>query len=452
MKAKSSAVLAAWSCAFALTAGAQEIPVVLFPFREATIASALDAELKAYHYKLGEPFTNGAVIAELDDSRYAVAGRRLLEHRDFTARIAKEQKELRAKDFASEMELRKAEYDARIAVVDYEEAELNLRRCRLVAPFNGKLAELLTQQYETVKPGQPLFRIIEDDRLLALANLPIGSVVVGDELEIAPEAGDAVLGRVYEVAPQADNRTGTVRVRVLIENAAGRLTAGMTGVVRLKEKPIAKVEASESETVDPELKKAREEAKAAREFFGQQSPEGQLDLRSPGMPFAAVSDAFSGVSPFVVVVDGVADWQAIASTNRPASWRGREEKFVRRSDGKTEVHAEPPLAITGIGFDRGVLAYCLHRYPRVVSLQSVKRVGELTAGIYDPDGKRLAHVEPRQVELPGAGGTVTNVLWFAPAEYLAACATGRPLKLIVRVESDVRSLDIPAEGGENGGR
>ena len=101
------------------------------------------------------------------------------------------------------------------------------------APFAGKLAEIRTQEYETVRPGQPLFRIIDDNRLLAVMNVPLNDVAlttVGNPVVVSVSGTDRkAKGTVYEVAPQADHRTGTVRIRVLIDNGDGKLRAGMTG-------------------------------------------------------------------------------------------------------------------------------------------------------------------------------------------------------------------------------
>jgi len=224
----------------ALAACAGETPVVLFPFREATASAQVESTLKPLRLKIGERFKAGGLIAELDDAKYAIEFARAKEQRDFAARTAKEKQELKAKEFASEFDARKADYEAKLAETAFQEAELNLNRCKVHAPFDGRIAELLTHEYETVKPGQALFRIIEDHRLLAVANVTIGSLKVGDRVRISfaasaegAKAETSVGATVYDVAPQADNRTGTVRIRALVENGKGTLVAGMTGRMQM---------------------------------------------------------------------------------------------------------------------------------------------------------------------------------------------------------------------------
>lgn len=218
---------------FAAPAYGEAVKAVLFPFREAVIAARAESTLLPYRFKLGEPFKAGEVLTALDDSRYALEVRRATEQADFARTVFEDKKQLRAKNFTSDHELKKAEFDLSVAESSLADAKLNLSYCTVKAPFAGKLAEIRTQEYETVRPGQPLFRIIDDNRLLAVMNVPLNDVAltaVGNPVTIAVEGGNlAAKGRIYEVAPQADHRTGTVRIRVLIDNGDGKLRAGMTG-------------------------------------------------------------------------------------------------------------------------------------------------------------------------------------------------------------------------------
>ena len=218
---------------FAAPAYGEAVKAVLFPFREAVIAARAESTLLPYRFKLGEPFKAGEVLTALDDSRYALEVRRATEQADFARAVFEDKKQLRAKNFTSDYELKKAEFDLSVAESSLADAKLNLSYCTVKAPFAGKLAEIRTQEYETVRPGQPLFRIIDDNRLLAVMNVPLNDVAlttVGNPVVVSVSGTDRkAKGTVYEVAPQADHRTGTVRIRVLIDNGDGKLRAGMTG-------------------------------------------------------------------------------------------------------------------------------------------------------------------------------------------------------------------------------
>lgn len=218
-----------------LTVGAvprESVKTVLFPFREAVIAARADSTLLPYRFKLGEAFGEGDVLVTLDDSRYAIEAKRAAEQFEFARATFEDKKQLREKNFTSDYELKKAAFDRQIAENDLAGAKLNLSYCTVRAPFAGKIVEIQTREYETVRPGQPLFRIIDDNRLLAVMNVPQNDAVlttVGSPVVISVSDGRTAKGTVYEVTPQADHRTGTVRIRVLIDNGDGKLRAGMTG-------------------------------------------------------------------------------------------------------------------------------------------------------------------------------------------------------------------------------
>ena len=138
---------------FAAPAYGEAVKAVLFPFREAVIAARAESTLLPYRFKLGEPFKAGEVLTALDDSRYALEVRRATEQADFARAVFEDKKQLRAKNFTSDYELKKAEFDLSVAESSLADAKLNLSYCIVKAPFAGKLAEIRTQEYETVRPG-----------------------------------------------------------------------------------------------------------------------------------------------------------------------------------------------------------------------------------------------------------------------------------------------------------
>lgn len=220
---------------FALTAASLErapVKAVLFPFREATLSARAESELEPYRFRLGEPFPAGSVLVTLDASRYRIDAARATEQLNFAKAAYEDKKQLREKNFTSDYELKKAEFDYRMAESALAEAKLNLSYCTVKSPFAGKIVEILTREHETVRAGQALCRIIDDNQLLAVMNVPMTDkalTTVGNKVSIALPDGRTATGIIHEVTPQADHRTGTVRIRVLIDNRSGAFKAGMTG-------------------------------------------------------------------------------------------------------------------------------------------------------------------------------------------------------------------------------
>ena len=208
------------------------VKAVLFPFREATLSARAESELEPYRFRLGEPFPAESVLVTLDASRYRIEVGRATEQLNFAKAAYEDKKQLREKNFTSDYELKKAEFDYRMAETALAEANLNLSYCTIKSPFAGKIVEILTREHETVRAGQALCRIIDDNQLLAVMNVPMEEkalTAVGENVSIVFPGGQIAAGRIHEVTPQADHRTGTVRIRVLIDNRSGIFKAGMTG-------------------------------------------------------------------------------------------------------------------------------------------------------------------------------------------------------------------------------
>ena len=210
----------------------EKIKAVLFPFREAVISSRVDSRTGKYCFRLGESFPADAVLVELDKENYDIKLKLANNQLEFAKASFLDKQELRKRNFTSDFELKKAEYEFRTAESNLAVARLNYSYCSIRAPFAGKIVEFITREYETVRAGQQLFRIIDDNFLLAVANIPLEKVQkVGSTKTFLLQNGMKVQGKIYEITPQADHRTGTVRVRILIDNRAGKLNAGMTGVL-----------------------------------------------------------------------------------------------------------------------------------------------------------------------------------------------------------------------------
>ena len=233
-------------CSAAAMSGAERpVKAVLFPKREATVVSQIEGTVKKYFFRVGERFKSGVCIMQMDDTPYRIELDRVTarkEEIDVQLKLAKEtylsQKKLFEQDFQSKLELqrREAEYQAlsarsTIANADCEEARLRVSYCRKDAPFDGRIEQMLCREHETVRAGQPLFRIIDDRELLAVMNIPLSELKpVGAELKFSFDgSGKVIRGKVYEISPQADHRSGTIEIKALIRNMDGKLTSGMTG-------------------------------------------------------------------------------------------------------------------------------------------------------------------------------------------------------------------------------
>ena len=225
------------------------VKVVRFPFRGAILSTQIDGVVVKYNFRGGERFKKSDVLLKLDDKKYnndLQRMRSLMKEAELNANYTRQKwednKRLFKEDLQSEIEVIKSELDAKVgaeryqtAQINYADALLQLAFCTIKAPFDGTVEKLLTREFETVRNGQPLISIIDDNQLLAVMNLPtveLPKIKIGIPVTFkVHENGRVVTGSVFEIAGRADHRSETIEIKVLIDNAEHHFSAGMSGTL-----------------------------------------------------------------------------------------------------------------------------------------------------------------------------------------------------------------------------
>lgn len=162
----------------------------------------------------------------------------------------------------SPQELERARLSLEAAKIDYETAKLNqeqeviqvdrviarVDRYRILAPFDGEVDTVFMDNGQSVTDNDKVLRVVEIDPLeidvappiaVTLADPATGrdAVRVGQPAWVLmelPGEPRVHVGKVTEVSPVADPRSGTRRVRVEVANPEG-IVAGLTAWVRFTE-------------------------------------------------------------------------------------------------------------------------------------------------------------------------------------------------------------------------
>jgi Cu(I)/Ag(I) efflux system membrane fusion protein len=106
------------------------------------------------------------------------------------------------------------------------------------APKDGVVTELMVREGAMITPDMTALVLASSDRMWVIADIPEGlaeSVRVGATamLRFAAMPGESYTAPVREILPEFGEMTRTLRARLEVPNAAGRLKAGMLARVRL---------------------------------------------------------------------------------------------------------------------------------------------------------------------------------------------------------------------------
>lgn len=112
------------------------------------------------------------------------------------------------------------------------------RTLTLFAPVSGVVTVKLVQQGQAVMAGQQLYTIADLSSVWVDVQLREGDassvrVGTGADIEVTGQPREALKGRVTFIYPTLDSASRSVRARVVVANAEGRLKPGMYATVRL---------------------------------------------------------------------------------------------------------------------------------------------------------------------------------------------------------------------------
>lgn len=215
----------------------QEIRAQLMPRRYTTIAAEIAAKINQLPILEGGPFRAGETLVSFDCSLQLAQYQKAEAEVDSAEQTFKSNQRLAELNSVGLLELElsrsglakaKAELQANKAVVD---------KCKVVAPFAGRVAEQKAREQQFVQLGQPLLDII-DDSVLELEFLVPSSwlswIRVGGGFQVQiDETRKTYPARFTRLGARVDPVSQSIKVVAAINGKFPELMAGMSGRVQV---------------------------------------------------------------------------------------------------------------------------------------------------------------------------------------------------------------------------
>lgn len=227
------------------------------PFRSIELSSDEAGAIAKLAVEEGDLIEAGGTVARLDDrvqelqvqiaeelaqtTSQLIAANQLLEKRK---EISRRLGELQQRGHASQSEIIRAEMELSIAEakvlaakeekavreIELRRAEVQLDRRTITSPFDGIVAKIHRREGEFLSPLHPeVATIIQVDKLLAsfaIMSNQLDQFSIDQEHTIRLENGSLIKGRVYRIGVETDSQSGTVEIKLLIENPNLKLRSG----------------------------------------------------------------------------------------------------------------------------------------------------------------------------------------------------------------------------------
>jgi membrane fusion protein (multidrug efflux system) len=189
----------------------------LEPEKKVDILAKISGEVARVLVEEGERVKTGDVLCRLDDEEQKVALEEARINRDMRKREMERFESMHAQDLISDKEYGDMKYQYDVAQNQYESALLRYRYTQIRAPFDGIVTERVVDPGENVAVGARLYVVADTEPLLLEMYLPeteIKTIATGQVVHINPDVDpdSNFQGRIVRIAPEVDQRTGTVKV------------------------------------------------------------------------------------------------------------------------------------------------------------------------------------------------------------------------------------------------
>jgi len=166
------------------------VPATTLSINDSRISAETSGRILEIPVLVGDQVKQGQLLARLDcrnnqarlqqaqatlnavTARNTLASRQI--ERTLSLRQARNVSEELLDQRASNLDTAKADHQAQQARVI--EAELEVQRCRVEAPFTGIIMQRLKAEGEWITPGQPVIQLLDSERLEISAQVPIDQI------------------------------------------------------------------------------------------------------------------------------------------------------------------------------------------------------------------------------------------------------------------------------------
>ena len=218
-----------------------EVRALLIPHRQATISSMVAARIQTIHVKDGDRFKKGDVLISFKCDVLVASLRSALARQKQYQITHDANLELRKDDAVSKLDVALSEARLEEGNANVALAWAQQQKCKVVAPYNGRVAKVAVNEHESVDIGSALIAILDDSRLEMTLHLPsswVTSVSKGMKFEVSvDETGKRYDASVVRISPEIDPTSRTFEVTARIVGKQGDLLAGMSGYAHFERTP-----------------------------------------------------------------------------------------------------------------------------------------------------------------------------------------------------------------------
>ena len=216
----------------------KEARALVVATEKVAISSEIAARVEKINFLMGESFDKGDVLITFDCKLYK-AQLEVIKADHKSAKIQlKNDKELLDMRSIGELQYQLSESALRKAEAELSIAKLNVERCNIVAPYDGKVMDVYTNVFTSIEQRQSLMDIVGDGLLEAEIVAPSNWLkwLKKDHPVkiIIDETGEILDAKIISLGAAVDAASQTIELKAQFNNKYESLIPGMSGIVKFE--------------------------------------------------------------------------------------------------------------------------------------------------------------------------------------------------------------------------
>lgn len=215
--------------------------VIIRSNQETMFSSETTGQVIFLPVKEGSAFNKDDILLKLDCRLQEAELAKAKAEQEATAKAMESAKKLKGYGSISEFEYVKAKSEADATNADVQKLKVTVEKCTVIAPFTGSVAEIKTHLYETVKPGDPLLKVVNTENLTFEIQIPsqwLTWLRIGSSFNVHINDIDKTIpAKVSFINPEIEPISQTVKIVGVISPSNPLLKPGMTGQAIFKDNP-----------------------------------------------------------------------------------------------------------------------------------------------------------------------------------------------------------------------
>jgi RND family efflux transporter MFP subunit len=206
------------------------------PVQKATLSSQIAARITSMPFRPGDKFKKGDLLVNFDCAFYQVDLASAEATYNSKKKILENNKQLLALNAMSEIDVSISESDVEIAQAERRMRSIRVEQCRIRAPYNGRVIEVLANEHETVPADKELLSVLNDQELEIELIVPsnwLNWLKTDQEFSFhVDETGREFDANIIKIGAVVDPVSQTVKLTGSFENDSDQVLAGMSGTAR----------------------------------------------------------------------------------------------------------------------------------------------------------------------------------------------------------------------------